>query len=53
MLYQHQTNRGGQPWIEPKRQQLENALGVGRGSASSVTGARVASDVGFLMAVRR
>ena len=27
-FYQHQTNRNGQPWIEPKRLQLARALGV-------------------------
>jgi hypothetical protein len=26
VFYQHQTNRAGRPWIEPKRRQLERAL---------------------------
>ena len=28
VFYQHQTNRNGQPWVEPKRIQLERALGL-------------------------
>lgn len=47
MLYQHQTNRGGQPWIEDKRAQFEDAIGVDRGSSKVVTGERVAGDVAF------
>jgi hypothetical protein len=27
-IYQHQTNRKGQPWIEPKRIQLAESLGI-------------------------
>ena len=45
LLYQHRTNRGGQPWIEEKRRQFEMALGVPGGTAKVVTGKRVASDV--------
>jgi len=44
-FYQHQTNRNGQPWIEPKRKQFEKALKLAGGSVkvavgSEITGAR-------------
>jgi hypothetical protein len=28
IFYQHQTNRAGQPWIEPKRTQLAQSIGI-------------------------
>ena len=30
-LFQHETNRRGEPWIEPKRRQFELALGLSAG----------------------
>ena len=47
VFYQHQTNRNGQPWIEPKRKQFEKALRLPSGSAKVATGSEIASDVAF------
>ncbi|MCX5998107.1 MAG: hypothetical protein NTU41_00535 [Chloroflexi bacterium] len=44
-FYQHQTNRNGQPWIKPKREQFEKALRLPRGSAKVAFGSKIASDV--------
>jgi len=41
-LYQHQTNRKGQPWIEPKRKQFENALNLPTGRAKVAVGSNIA-----------
>ena len=46
-FYQHQTNRDGTPWIEPKKAQFERALGVNRGSAKIGRAAEIARDVAF------
>ena len=47
VFYQHQTNRNGQPWIEPKRNQFEKALKLPSGSAKVAVGSEIAgaSDV--------
>jgi hypothetical protein len=47
VFYQHQTNRAGQPWIEPKKRQLENAL---ENSVKVACGLEVAHDVVFFYA---
>ena len=47
-VYQHQTNRSGQPWVEPKRLQLETALGLPAGSVKVAGGPSIARDVVFL-----
>lgn len=47
VFYQHQTNRNGAPWIKPKREQLEKALGLRRGIAKVATGRGIARDVAF------
>jgi hypothetical protein len=51
-LYQHQTNRSGNPWAEPKRLQLETALGLPAGSAKIAQGPSIARDVVFLYCPR-
>lgn len=33
VFYEHQTNRNGQPWIAPKKQQFERVLGLSIGAA--------------------
>ena len=50
VLYQHQTNRRGQPWIEPKRTQLETCLGVQTGAVRVAQGPELARDVALLFA---
>jgi len=50
VLYQHQTNMAGQPWIEPKRKQLENALGLDENSIKIAHGPQIARDVVFFYA---
>ena len=47
VFYQHQTNRGGQPWIEPKRQQLAEALGIATHDIRVAHGQQIAHDVVF------
>ena len=49
-FYQHQTNRAGQPWIEPKRIQLADALGVSAGAIKTASGPKIAEDVVFYYA---
>jgi hypothetical protein len=51
-LYQHQTGRAGKPWIEPKRQQLAEALGVPAGEVRLARGDGIAQDVAFFYAPR-
>lgn len=46
-FYQHQTNRAGQPWIEPKRLQLAQALGVAEPAIKIASGPDIAQDVVF------
>ena len=41
-FYQHQTNRNGRPWIEPKRKQFEKALKLARGSVKVAVGSEIA-----------
>jgi hypothetical protein len=50
VLYQHQTNRNGQPWIEPKKEQFEQAIGVARGSTKVARSEQIARDVVFFYA---
>ncbi len=45
VLYQHQTNRSGAPWIKPKKAQFERALGVRQGSAKLARAVGIARDV--------
>jgi hypothetical protein len=52
VLYQHQTNRAGIPWIESKKQQFEQALGIPQGSAKLAQATGIASDVAFFFAVK-
>jgi hypothetical protein len=46
-FYQHQTNRAGQPWIEPKRSQLAEALQVQPDSIKMAQAPDIANDVVF------
>jgi hypothetical protein len=46
-LYQHQTNRNGRQWIEPKKQQFETAIGIPLGSARLAQAEKIARDVVF------
>lgn len=46
-FYQHQTNRAAQPWIEPKRLQLAQAIGVGAQDVKMASGPEIAQDVVF------
>jgi hypothetical protein len=47
VFYQHQNNRAGQPWMEPKRGQLERALGLPEQSIKIAHGPQIAHDVVF------
>jgi len=47
VFYQHQTNKNGKPWIEPKRVEFECALGLPRGRSKIAKGPTIARDVVF------
>jgi len=47
VFYQHQTNRAGRPWIEPKRRQLEETLRLPEQSIKIAQGPQIAHDVAF------
>jgi len=51
-FYQHQTNRAGQSWIEPKRDQLAMALGIAVESVKMASGRKIAQDVVFFYTQR-
>lgn len=51
-FYQHRTNRAGREWIEPKRQQLAEALGVAPDVLKIATAPAIAADVAFYYAQR-
>jgi mRNA-degrading endonuclease YafQ of YafQ-DinJ toxin-antitoxin module len=50
VVYQHQTNQNGTPWIQPKREQFEKALGLLPGDVMVATGVKIAHDVALLFA---
>ncbi len=52
VFYQHQTNRSGQPWVEPKRDQLANALGVQGAAIRVAHSPEIANDVVFFFTQR-
>ena len=52
VFYQHQTNRAGQPWIEPKRNQLTSALGVHHDAIRVAQAPEIANDVVFFFTQR-
>lgn len=47
VLYQHQTTKSAQPWVEPKKVQLETCIGVPEGSMKIARGNSIARDVVF------
>jgi hypothetical protein len=47
VFYQHQTNYNGTTWIEPKKLQFEQALGIGHGGAKVARAPGIARDVVF------
>jgi hypothetical protein len=51
-LYQHQTNRNGTPWLEPKRQQFERALSLPAGAAKVARAPEIARDVVLIYSSR-
>jgi hypothetical protein len=50
VFYQHQTNRKGQPWIGPKKEQFERAIGIPAGAAKLAQAEKIARDVVFFYA---
>ena len=50
VFYQHQTNRNGQPWIPPKKEQFERAIGLPVGAAKLARAEKIAQDVVFFYA---
>ena len=49
-LYQHQTNRNGSPWLDPKRLQFERALSLPPGRAKVARAPAIARDVALIYA---
>ena len=47
VFYQHQTNRNGQPWVAPKKEQFERAIGIPAGAAKVARAETIARDVVF------
>jgi len=52
VLYQHQTNRNGQEWIGPKKQQLARSIGVPDREIKVANGATIARDVVLYFALK-
>lgn len=52
VFYQHETNRAGKPWIEDKRSQLAQAIGIPAEKLRCATGPKIAKDVVFFFAVK-
>jgi hypothetical protein len=50
VLYQHQTNRNGEPWVEPKQIQFVRALGLPAADVGVARGPDIAPDVAFFFA---
>lgn len=50
VLYQHQTNRNGSEWIEPKREQFAAAIAVPSSLVKVARGESIARDVAFFYA---
>jgi hypothetical protein len=50
VFYQHETNKNGDPWIQPKLDQFANALGIRPDQAKSARGPMIARDVAFFFA---
>ena len=50
VLYQHQTNRNGALWVQPKREQFASAIGVGSEEVGIAKGESIARDVVFYYA---
>ena len=50
VLYQHQTNRRGESWIDDKQIQLAKALSLPKGTVKLAHGPEVAKDVVFFYA---
>lgn len=51
-FYQHQTNRTGQDWIEPKRSQLAETLRISIEALKKANSPAIAQDVVFFYAQR-
>jgi hypothetical protein len=50
VFYQHQTNRNGEPWVGPKKEQFERAVGIPTGSSKLARAEKIARDVVFFYA---
>jgi hypothetical protein len=50
VFYQHQTNRNGAAWIQPKKEQFERVLSITAGTAKLARAPKIAPDVAFFYA---
>ncbi len=51
VFYQHQPNRNGEPWIEPKRTQFANALNISLNEVKLAV-SNISKDVAFYFATK-
>ncbi len=52
VLYQHQTNMAGRPWVPEKKEQFEKAIGLKSGGSKLAQGKEIARDVAFFYSQR-
>ena len=52
VFYQHQTNKKGKEWIEPKREQFAKAIGIPVRTVKKASGQKVANDVVFFFSTK-
>lgn len=52
VFYQHETNKAGKPWIEEKRAQLADAIGVPPYEVGVASGQNISRDVVFFHAFK-
>lgn len=52
VFYQHQTNKAGKPWVDEKRLQFAEAIGVAESKVGVASGQKIAQDVVFFHALK-
>jgi hypothetical protein len=52
VFYQHETNKAGRPWIEEKRSQFAEAIGLPLTDVKVASGPEIAKDVVFFYATK-
>lgn len=52
VFYQHQTNRSARAWVEPKRVQFAESIGMPLSEVKVAAGPKIASDVAFFFVLK-